>query len=77
MIAQDQYLKKVFPTPPLTAYKKQKNIKDHIIRAKVANPPQEKPTRVKPGMKKCRKDSCTACPYIKEGKIIKINQGSD
>ena len=39
MISQDQYLKEVFKLPPLTAYKRQRNVKDNLIRAKVAKPP--------------------------------------
>ena len=71
MICQDEYLKEVFKQPPLIAYKRQKNIKDNIIRAKVAMP-QDRPIRKNPGMKKCGK-WCTACPYVKEGKTIKID----
>ena len=71
MVSQDEYLKGVFKTPPLTAFKRQRNIKDNIIRAKVAMPNQARPIRKNPGMKKCGK-WCTACPYVKEGKTIKI-----
>ena len=72
MIGQDQYLKEVFESPPLTAFKKQKNIRDHLVRAKVADPPQIRPIRRKnPGMKRCGK-MCTICPYVKEGKEVKI-----
>ena len=35
MVSQDPYLSEVFSQPPLTAYKRQKNIRDHLIRAKV------------------------------------------
>jgi len=72
MICQDQHLKEVFESPPLIAYKRQRNIKDNLIRAKVANPPKERPLRENCGMKKCGKE-CTACPYIQEGKFVKIN----
>ena len=56
----------------MTAYKRQRNIKDNIIRAKVAPPPSERPLRDKCGMKKCGQQ-CTACPYIDEGKFVKVN----
>ena len=72
MVSQDEYLKGVFKSPPLTAFKRQRNIKDNIIRAKVAMPQDARPTRKNPGMKKCGK-WCTACPYVKEGKTIKID----
>ena len=72
MVCQDEYLREVFKSPPLTAFKRQKNIKDNLIRAKVAMPSQTRPIRNNPGMKRCGK-WCTACPYVKEGKTIKIN----
>ena len=71
-MTQDSYMKEVFPEPPLTAFKKQANIKDHIIRAKVAPPKTNYPKRYLRGMKKCGK--CTLCPYIKEGRNLKINR---
>ena len=75
MTSQDQHLQEVFKEPPLTAYKKQKNIKDHLIRAKVADPPSLRPKRNKSGMSKC-KNNCSLCPYIKEAKSIPINRNS-
>ena len=39
MVSFDPYLAKVFPEPPLTAYKRQKNIRDYLIRSKY--PPQK------------------------------------
>ena len=59
MIVQDEHLKNVFKEPPLTAYKRQKNIKDFIIRAKVPMEPEVRPQGKNPGMKKCGK-WCTA-----------------
>ena len=72
MISQDQYLKEVFELPPLTAYKRQRNIRDNVIRAKVAKPPKDRPLRENCGLKKCGKQ-CTACPFLNEGKFVKIN----
>ena len=70
MKCQDQYLAKVFPEPPLVGFRRQRNLKDHIIRAKV--PPQAPPypKREIKGMSKCGK--CSICPFIREGKSIKI-----
>ena len=73
MISQDQHLKEVFTSPPLTAFKKQRNIRDNLIRAKVADPPQLRPSRRKnPGMKRCG-NMCTICPYVIERKEVKID----
>ena len=66
-------LAEVFSHPPLTAYERQRNIKDHLIRAKVPSDPKAHPSRRNRGMQKCRKN-CTACPYIREVKSLKINQ---
>ena len=52
---------------PLIAYRRQNNIKDNIIRAKVS--PVIKNNL---GMKKCGKQ-CPICPYIEEGKLIKCD----
>jgi hypothetical protein len=75
MTNQDSYMKEVFTAPPLTAYKKQGNIKSLIIRAKVAPPKPLYPKRYMKGMKKCG-SNCLSYPFIKEGKTLKIN-GSD
>ena len=66
MVGQNPYLQSVFPAPPLVAYRRQKNIKESIVRAKVAPTRQQ---RVQKGLKKCGK--CLACSYIQEGKTIK------
>ena len=66
----DPRMAEVFPEPPMVAYRRQKNIKDFLIRSKVPPKPQYQPKRNKQGMKKCGK-SCSACPFIMEGKFIK------
>ena len=72
MIDRDKNLGEVFKKPPLIAYKRQQNLKGMLIRAKVASKGKKYPKRKLLGMKKCG-DSCTVCPYIREGKSIKIN----
>ena len=74
MVTQDKYLEEVFPKPPLVAYKRQQNIKDKIIKAKVPPIPEKYPQREKSGMKKCGKTTCRACPYIQEGNKIKAKK---
>ena len=66
---QDPKLKEVFPEPPIIAYKRQKNIRDVLIRAKVP-PEYKRPKRKLPGMKKC--NHCTYCPYIMTGDHVKF-----
>ena len=72
MIKQDKYLEEVFQEPPLTAYRRQRNLRDVLIKAKVPPAPTLRPKRELLGMSKCGKN-CTACPYIMEGKKVKIN----
>ena len=74
MVGQDSYLAEVFPDPPLTAFKRQKNLKDYLVRAKVPKLPSIYPKRHIKGMKKCGTQLCTACPYVREGKSIKIGE---
>ena len=74
MISRNQYLAEVFPSPPLTAYKRQPNLRSHLIRAKVAKAHRRYPQRYQRGMAKCNRNNCTACPFIRVGKDIEINQ---
>ena len=53
------------------AFKRQKNLRDFLIRAKVPKPRSQYPSRNLKGMKKCGQN-CTMCPYVKEGKTVKI-----
>ena len=70
MKSQDQYLSKVFPEPRMVGFRRQRNLKDHLIRAKVPTAAPIYPQRERKGMNKCGK--CSICPFIKEGKEIKI-----
>ena len=54
------------------SFKKQQNIRNHIIRAKFFGPIKSFPQRYLKGIKKCG-TNCSACPYIKEGRDIQIN----
>ena len=49
MVSQDTHLEAVFPEPPLVAFRRQKNIREKLVKAKVA--PQN--TREKRKLKKC------------------------
>ena len=63
----------VFSQPPLTAFRRQKNLKDLLIRAKV--PEKGRPEREQKGMTKCGK-ACPSYPYIKKGNKIRIKEDS-
>ena len=66
MTSQDQYLKEVFPMTPLTAYKRQRNLRDLLIKSRLPNIPQQYPAGELKGVYKCGRN-CTACPFIKQG----------
>ena len=75
MASQDQYLSDCFPQPPLVAFKRQRNLRESLIRAKVPPPPDLRPKRILKGVVKCGKE-CTACPYIIEGRNVRIDKRS-
>ena len=66
VMTQDPYLKEVFPEPPMVAFRRAKNLKDILIKARVppSKPAREK--RVVKGMTPCNKPNCETCPYIKK-----------
>ena len=72
-MSQDSYLKRVFNEPPLTAFKWNRNLRNLLIRAKVAPKQGIHPKRKMKGMKKCG-ENCPSCPYILEKKSVTINQ---
>ena len=50
MTFQDKYMEEVFPQPPLTAFERQRNLRDILIRAKVPPPPEHYSKRILRGM---------------------------
>ena len=75
MVMQNQYLAECFPQPPLTAFKRPRNIRELLIRAKVPPPPALREKRTLKGMAKCS-FNCSACPYVITGRNIKIYKRS-
>ena len=72
MGVQDSYLKDVFEEPPLTAFRRQNNLRDMLIKSKVPPPPSPYPQRETKGMARCG-NSCPSCPYVLPGKTVKID----
>ena len=70
MVSMDPKLQEVFPEPPLVAYRVAPNLKSKLVRAKVPPAPPVRPRRQQPGMRKCGKPNCSACPYVKNGKTF-------
>ena len=69
MTTKNSYLKEVFKTTPLTGFRRQPNLRNLLIKAKV---PSNYNKRNIKGMFKCGR-GCPTCPYIREGKSIKVN----
>ena len=70
MTIKNSYLKVVFKTTPLTGYRRQPNIRNLLIKAKV--PSNYNKGNIK-GMFECGR-GCPACPYIREGKSVNVNE---
>ena len=77
----DPKMKKVFPEPPMLAWKRPKSLKDQLVKAKVPEQIQRSQREIQ-GMKKCTRPNCNTCPYVKvskqivsnnTGKIVSIN----
>ena len=74
MAIQSKYLSKVFPEPPLTAFRKQNYIRSMIIKYKVPEPPKLHEQRFMKGMAQCG-IACPACPY-KNRKSVRIDNNT-
>ena len=72
MTNQDNLMKETFSEPPLIAYKRQRNIGDSLIRAKISSNILHQKKKLR-GMKKCKKQ-CHPCPFIQERKSVKQGQ---
>ena len=59
----------------MTGYKRQKNLREYLIGAKIPNSKDQRPNRKIKGMMKCNKP-CNACPYIKEGRNIRYEKST-
>ena len=58
MTSQSANLKRCFPKPPMVAYRRAKNLKDHLVKAKISS--KRKSTRLKNGYGPC-KGGCRLC----------------
>ena len=70
MVSNDNHLAEVFPKPPLVAFRRNKNIREMVIKAKVTSS-VFRASRTQVGLKKCTNVSCITCPYSIPGKVVK------
>ena len=70
MISEDQRLRPAFEHPPMVCYKRPKNLKDILCRARL--PPLRPIRPPRSGFKRCSKGRCHLCPYtgIQPGEIL-------
>ena len=66
----DPEMKKIFPEPPMVAFKKLPNLKQQLIRTKLPSTKLTQSKRIQNGLKKCNKPRCKICPYISEGRTV-------
>ena len=74
-MGQNKYLREVFEQPPLTAFRRQNNLRDMLIKSRVPAPTPLHPSRYIKGMSKCGR-ACPACPFVLEGKDVKLEDKS-
>ena len=67
-MTKDPNLLKVFPKPPMLAFKQPPNLKSMLVRAKLAT--NSRPSRINIGTHQCG-NSCPICSYISTSKVIK------
>ena len=70
-MTKDPLMKKVFPHPPMAAFKQPQNLRSMLCRAKL--PTQQQAKRKLKGIKPCN-EPCNLCPYIKTSKEFVSSQ---
>ena len=63
MVKKYPDLKKVMPAPPRICFRRPKNLRDILVRAKLPSPSAGKFFRHKQGFKRCMNSRCQCCPY--------------
>ena len=73
MVTTDPYLREVFPAPPLTAYKVNRNLGTFLIRARIPRPINNREKRCMNGMHKCKKNwrGCPMCVFVFETRLMR------
>ena len=69
MIRNDPHCAAIFPKPPMIAFKRVKNLREHLIRSRVPVSRAVRPRRQRRGFRRCNK--CNNCPYASQGSTAK------
>ena len=67
-LRQDPSTRDLFPEPPITAYRVEKNISKHLVRA--SHPQQS--TANTPGTFPCNRVRCNTCPVVSKNTLLNI-----
>ena len=70
-LTSDPYFSKIYPKPPMVAFKKLPNLKQQLIHTKIPQIQSRSQRRMKKGLKKCLKPRCQVCPYLIENQTAK------
>ena len=63
MVSEYPKLKRVMSAPPRICYRRPKNLRVILVRAKVLPPSSVKPLRQKQDFKRCTNSRCQCCPF--------------
>lgn len=63
-LQRDDTTKNIFNEPPVTAYRRDRNISNHLVRASHPSPQLPDTPDHKPGTYSCKRKRCNTCPYI-------------
>ena len=67
LLQSDPRLSQIFPKPPLIAYKRDQNLRDHLVHARVKSEVQ---VASRPGTTPCNRPKCLTCQYVNPASVI-------
>ena len=69
MCQNDPHCASVYPKPPMIAYRRPKNLREHLIKSRVPVSRAVRPRRQQRGFRRCNK--CNNCPFATVGRTAK------
>ena len=63
MVQKNPELKKVMPAPPRVCFRRPKNLRDMLVRAKLPPLAMVSNVKTKQGFRRCMNSRCQVCPY--------------
>ena len=68
ILGQDPSTREIFPEPPITAFRNEKNISNHLVRASHPQPLRPDP----PGTFPCNRARCHTCPVVSNDQFLSV-----